>query len=105
MDKDLIAACQMFLVPATILFAAIGIARTEPLKTLISALGAVFSLIWFARMYAWGALTAPDRNTALSLAGTFFAASIISAVVHAMRWWRGESEIAKLSTSAGAPPG
>jgi len=33
MDDKLIAACQMFLAPATILFAALGLAATEALKT------------------------------------------------------------------------
>jgi len=33
MDEKLVAACQMFLAPATILFAALGMATTEALKT------------------------------------------------------------------------
>jgi hypothetical protein len=33
MDEKLVAACQMFLVPATILFAALAVATREALKT------------------------------------------------------------------------
>jgi len=45
MDKDLISACQMFLVPASILFAALGVAGTEQLKTLVSVMGLATSAV------------------------------------------------------------
>ena len=92
MDPTLISACTMFLVPATILFAAIGIARTEALKALVSAMGVVFSAIWWQRIDVWTGLTPPDRTTALWFAGTFLVASAISAVVHVVRWFRGDTE-------------
>ena len=88
MDETLIAACQMFLVPASILFVAIGLASTEPLKFLISAMGAVFSGVWWYRIQQWGDLTPPDKNTALWLAGTFLVAALISTVVHLVLWIR-----------------
>jgi hypothetical protein len=89
MDETLIAACQMFLVPASILFATIGLASTEPLKFLLSAVGAVLSGVWWYRIQQWD-LTPPDKNTALWLAGTFGVAAFISTVVH-LRTWIGSS--------------
>jgi hypothetical protein len=41
MNVALIYACQMFLIPSTILFAALGAARTEGLKILVSIMGLV----------------------------------------------------------------
>jgi hypothetical protein len=53
MDKELIAAYQMFLVPASILFTALGVARTEGLKTGISAIGIMMSGVWGSAMFYW----------------------------------------------------
>jgi len=92
MNKDLIDACQMFLVPATILFAAIGIARTEALKTLVSAIGVFVSGVWWWRIHEWTDLPYPDQATGLWLAGTFFVAALLSAGVHLYRWYAGETE-------------
>jgi hypothetical protein len=95
MKKELIETCQLFLVPATILFAAIGIARTEPLKTLISALGAGLSLLWLYRILEWPdrlRLEIPDQVTALGLASVFALAAAVSTVVHAWRWTTGKHE-------------
>ena len=83
MDEKLVAACQMFLVPATILFAALA------LKTLLCIIGVVISTAWLYRLYRWTGLSDADRNTAFALAYIFFAAAIIAAVVH-FRLWRKE---------------
>ena len=89
MDEKLVAACQMFLVPATILFAALAVATREALKTLLCIVGVVVSTAWLYRLYRWTGLSDADRNTAFALAYIFFAAAIIAAVVH-FRLWRKE---------------
>jgi hypothetical protein len=89
MDDKLVAACQMFLVPATILFAALGVATTEALKTLLCFIGVVVSTAWLYRLYRWTGLSDTDRYTAFALAYMFFAAAFIAAVVH-FRLWRKE---------------
>jgi hypothetical protein len=53
MKQELISACQMFLVPSTIMFAALGIAGSEALKSLISAAGSFTSLVWFETINRW----------------------------------------------------
>jgi hypothetical protein len=91
-NKDLIDECQMFLVPASILFAAIGIAGTEPLKALLSVMGVAISVIWYSRGSVW--TTEADRRTAHGLAGIFGVAGFISAGVHLYRWlWLGITPI------------
>jgi hypothetical protein len=93
MDEKLIAACQMFLVPATILFAALGLAATEALKTLLCLIGAVVSTAWLYRLYRWTGLSDTDRYTAFALAYIFFAAAIVAIVVHFRLWhkeWKGK---------------
>jgi hypothetical protein len=92
MNEDLIEMCKMFLVPATILFAAIGIARTEPLKALISAIGTGIGLLWAYRVIMWRDLSPADYNTALGLALVLAVAAAGSTVVHYVRWRNGEHE-------------
>jgi hypothetical protein len=85
---ELIAACQMFLVPASILFGALALAATPPLRTLISLMGLVTSGVWFYRVWFWSGLSPIDRNTALTLAGVFAVAWLISLVGNAVPWLR-----------------
>ena len=87
MDEKLVAACQMFLVPATILFAALAVATREALKTLLCIIGVVVSTTWLYRLYRWTGLSDADRNTAFALAYIFFAAAVIAAVVHFRLWY------------------
>jgi len=54
-DSDLISACQMFLVPMSIMFTALGLAATEGLKTGISFVGVIASAIWVVLVF--GGLT------------------------------------------------
>jgi hypothetical protein len=91
MDAKLVAACQMFLVPASIIFAALGVATSEALKTLLSAIGVVVSTAWLYRLYRWTGLPSADANTAWALADVFFVASVISVGVH-LRLWHKEWE-------------
>jgi hypothetical protein len=96
MTKNVIEACKMFLVPASILFVAIGSAGTEPLKTLISAMGAGLSVCWFIGRASWDEgradsekLSVADKKVMLWLASTFLAASVVSMGVHGFRWYWG----------------
>jgi hypothetical protein len=88
MNQQLIAASQLFLIPISILFAALGVARTEALKTLVSGLGVGVSVIWVCRVYRWaGFLSLGDKYTGLGLAIIFLVATVISLVVHGLLWW------------------
>ena len=87
MDGDLSAACQMFLIPTTILFAALSAGLTHQLKTLLSAIGVATSVVWVLRMYAWTDLPTSDRWTALALAWIFLIAWLVALPVHAFWWW------------------
>jgi hypothetical protein len=68
---ELIAVCQMFLVPVSILFGALALAAGPSLKTLISLLGLITSGVWFYRLWFWPGIAIIDRNTVLALAGVF----------------------------------
>jgi hypothetical protein len=99
MDDKLVAACQMFLVPATILISALGLAATEALKTLLCFIGVAVSTAWLFRLYRWTGLSDADRSTAFALAYIFFAAAIIAAIVHFRLWrreWKDKGFIASL---------
>jgi hypothetical protein len=85
---ELIAACQMFLVPASILFGALALAGTLPLRILISLMGVVTSGVWFYRVWFWAGLAQIDRNTVLILAGVFTVAWFSLLVSHAVTWYR-----------------
>src|SRR5437870_4448351 len=85
MKKELVDVCQMFLVPASILFAAIGIARTEWLKAVISLIGAGVGILWCYRIYSWPDLALPDQITALGLGLIFGVAAIVSMLTHLVR--------------------
>ena len=88
MNRDLIDACGMFLTPATILFAAIGIAQTEGLKAGISFIGFGISLVWLLRVLFWTGLKLEDWLTGLAFAGIFLAVAFVSFVVHGRAWLR-----------------
>ena len=87
MDEKLVAACQMFLVPATILFAALAVATREALKTLLCIIGVLVSTAWLYRLYRWTGLPLADERTAFALAYIFFVAAVIAAVVHSRLWY------------------
>ena len=85
---ELIAACQMFLVPASILFGALALASTGQLKTLISLMGLVTSGVFFYRIWFWTGIAPIDRNTTLILAGVFTVSWLAMAVTHGLAWMR-----------------
>jgi hypothetical protein len=83
---ELIAACQMFLVPASILFGALALASSDQLKTLISVMGLVTSGVWCYRLWFWTGISPIDRNTTLVLAGVFTVAWLTMAVTNGLGW-------------------
>jgi len=88
MNQQLVAASQMFIIPISILFVALGVARTEALKTLVSALSVGVSVIWVCRIARWaGFLSVGDKYVGLGLAIICLVATIISLVVHGSLWW------------------
>jgi hypothetical protein len=87
MNDTLIHACEMFLLPATVLFLAFGIAPSERLKSMISAVGVLTSLIWAFHIVFWtGILTTVDLVTTLVLSLIFLVAWAIVAYPHARSW-------------------
>ena len=70
MNETLISACTMFLVPATLLFGALGVANSSFLKVLVCLLGVATTGIWLYRIWWWTNLSLIDRRTALGLAGS-----------------------------------
>lgn len=82
MRPELIAACQMFLAPTTVLFAALGLARTEGLKAGISAIGLAIAVVWFALAFWWPGLTYLEKGAAMALSALSGGVWFISAVVH-----------------------
>jgi uncharacterized membrane protein YGL010W len=81
---ELIAVCQMFLVPVSILFGALALAAGPSLKTLISLLGLITSGVWFYRLWFWPGIAIIDRNTVLALAGVFAVAWLMVFAGHAV---------------------
>ena len=82
MDRDLSAACQMFLIPSTIMFAALANAGTEGLKVFIALMGFVTALIWLTRLRSWEDIKAADSKTANALARLFAVAWLVVLIAH-----------------------
>jgi len=76
------AALQMFLIPISILVAAIAIARTDVLKTLISLLALGVALLCLVRVWTWKEISFGDRSTAILLALIFIVATAACAFVY-----------------------
>lgn len=81
MNETLISACQMFLIPATILFAATGVANSPGLKLLVCFLGIATTGLWIYRVWYWAGLSVMDRRTALGLAGLYGLAWIFTFLI------------------------
>jgi hypothetical protein len=81
MNETLISACTMFLVPATLLFGALGVANSSFLKVLVCLLGVATTGIWFYRIWWWTGLSLFDRRTPLGLAGMFACAWLVTFLV------------------------
>jgi hypothetical protein len=70
-NETLVSTCQMFLVPLTILFAAVGVANTRFVKLLVCLLGVAIAALWIWRIWMWTGLSLIDRRTGVGLAGGF----------------------------------
>jgi hypothetical protein len=81
MNETLISACTMFLVPATLLFGALGVANSSFLKVLVCLLGVATTGIWLYRIWWWTNLSLIDRRTALGLAGMYACAWLVTFLV------------------------
>jgi hypothetical protein len=65
MNPDVSTACQMFLIPVSILFV-VSVATKEELKTVLSVLGLGISILWVVRVGTWKGLSIGDRYTDLA---------------------------------------
>ena len=81
MNEALISACTMFLVPATLLFGALGVAHSSFLKVLVCLLGVATAGLWLYRIWWWTNLSLMDRRTALGLAGMYASAWVVTFLV------------------------
>ena len=81
MNETLISACMLFLIPATLLFGALGVAHSSFLKMLVCLLGVATTGLWLYRIWWWTNLSLIDRRTALGLAGMYAAAWLITFLV------------------------
>ena len=81
MNETLISACTMFLIPATLLFGALGVANSSFLKMLVCLLGVATAGIWIYRIWWWTSLSLIDRRTALVLAGVYACAWLVTFLV------------------------
>ncbi len=89
MNANLISTCHLFLIPASILFGALGVAGTEQLKTLVSFMGLATSVVWVVRLHLMENLPRVDIITALTLAYIFVVAWVVALIAHAVRWSQG----------------
>lgn len=83
---------KIFLTPASILFSALGVAKTEGMKSGISVAGMLIALLWIAAGNAPRALLDGHQLMAL-LPGLFYAAWAISLAIHFPRHLRYKAEI------------
>jgi hypothetical protein len=61
-NETLVSTCQMFLVPLTILFAAVGVANTRFVKLLVCLLGVAIAALWIYRVWLWTGLSAAPAS-------------------------------------------
>jgi hypothetical protein len=70
-NDSLIATCQLFLIPLTILFAAVGVANARFVKLLVCLLATALAALWAYRIWTWTGLSMLDRRTGLGMSGGF----------------------------------
>ena len=81
-------ACQMFIIPASVLFIALAVASTEALRALLSLMALGVSILWIVRVWTWRGISTGDLYTALALALIFFVAALLTVFAHGNAWWR-----------------
>jgi fumarate reductase subunit C len=93
MKQEFLSWCQMFLIPMAIFFAALAVAKTQAMKTGISLVAFVISLVSGVRLLGAGAtdLSPRDLHTASGLAVIIILVWLIAALVHA-GWWYQEPD-------------
>jgi hypothetical protein len=89
MDRDLSSACQMFLIPLTLLFVALAMAGTEGLRVFVALVGLATASIWVARVCSWSGLKPHDAYTARGLSALFTLAFAVVAAAHLYLGWTG----------------
>lgn len=93
MNPDLTKLAEIFLVPSSILVGALGVASTEPLKTGISILGLLVSILWAICSHDAFRTIQPNpsvRESVLACLPTLFILGwLISTGVHGWRWSQG----------------
>ena len=94
MTVDLKSITELFLTPSSILVGALGVARTEPLKTGISGLGLVASILWIVCSSEALEGDTTWRAWVLSrpLPILFIVCWAIATIVHAVLWLTGRGE-------------
>ena len=85
-ESELVAACQMFMVPLTILFAALGVSSTHGLKAGISLVGCATSVVWALAIAYWPQTTPLEQWCLTALAAIFAIVMLISFVYHFLRY-------------------
>jgi hypothetical protein len=78
MNDTLVSANLMFLVPATLLFGAHGVAAGHGMRFLVCLLGVGVAGLWLYRIWFWTGLSLADRHTALGLSGLYAAAWVVT---------------------------
>ena len=79
-ERDFDIRLHDFLVPATLLFGAVGVANSSFLKMLVCLLGVATTGLWLYRIWWWTSLSLIDRRTA-SVAGMFACAWLVTFLV------------------------
>jgi hypothetical protein len=89
-DLNIVKATEIFLVPASILVGALGVAQTEGLKTGISALALILSLLWgVCILDAYRLADSTLRSCILIwMPALFLICWSVSFVFHGRRYWR-----------------
>ena len=100
MNETVLSTCEVFVVPAAILFGAIGVASTQRLKTLVSLTGLITSGLWAARIwllpgatpnkYPFDGIPIIDLRFGLAFAVTFVLAYAVSTFAHGKAWSQGQ---------------
>jgi len=88
-ELNIVKLTEIFLVPGSILVGALGVARTEGLKTGVSALGFLITLIWaFCNWDAYPPVSL--RSSRISVLAwlplLFLVAWVISGIIHFRKW-------------------
>ena len=102
MDQALSAACEIFLIPSAILFAALAVATNEQLKALVSLMGVATTGAWFYRVLVWTGLSGHDKGVVLFLAGVFLIAWLPATVVHGSKWYQEALQFRSSPASSGS---